>query len=434
MVSKPLNLVLSLLLLLLSVALVTFSLELSEQMRGQLDKNIKPFDMVVGAKGSPLQLVLSSVLHIDNPTGNILLKDIKVLEDHPFVGTTIPLSYGDSYKGYKILGTTSEYLDQYNAELAEGKLNEKSLEVVVGSAAAVRLNLKVGDSFVGSHGLASTSFEAHDDHPYTVTGILKPTGSVVDKLLVTNLQSIWDAHDHEDDTKEEEGDEHEHDEDHDHDHDDHKHEEGDDHEHKHEEGDEHEDHDHEDHEHEHDDDRQITSVLIKFKNPLGSVQLPRFINENTNMQAALPYFEVQRLTGLLGSGVKTINGIAIAIFLVSGLSIFISLLKTIRERKSELALLRTYGLRTGQLLSLALLEGSLLAVLGFVLGWLLGRLGIWGVSGYMIESYGYGLEVTGPQVFEFMLLGLIFVLAIVATLLASVSIFKLNVAKTLSDA
>jgi putative ABC transport system permease protein len=120
--------------------------------------------------------------------------------------------------------------------------------------------------------------------------------------------------------------------------------------------------------------------------------------------------------------------------LVSGLSIFISLLKTIRERKQELALLRTYGLNTGQLLTLALLEGSFLAVIGFVLGWLLGRLGIAGVSGYMESSYGYGLQVSGPDMTELILLVLIFAVAMIASLLASLSIFKLDVAKTLSDA
>ena len=152
------------------------------------------------------------------------------------------------------------------------------------------------------------------------------------------------------------------------------------------------------------------------------------------MQAALPGFEVQRLMGLLGSGAQTINGIALAILLVSGLSIFISLLKTIRERRQELALLRTYGLGTGQLLSLALLEGVFLAFIGYVLGWLLGRLALWVASQYTISSYGYNLQIVGPERSEFILLGLIFALAIVATMLASRSIFKLNVAKTLSDA
>ena len=152
------------------------------------------------------------------------------------------------------------------------------------------------------------------------------------------------------------------------------------------------------------------------------------------MQAALPGFEIKRLMNLLGSGVQTINGIAFIILLVSGLSIFISLLKTIRERKQELALLRTYGLNTRQLLTLALLEGSFLAFIGFVLGWLFGRLGIIAVSSYMESSYGYGMMLNGLEMTEVILLVLIFVVAIIASLLASISIFRLDVAKTLSDA
>lgn len=130
---------------------------------------------------------------------------------------------------------------------------------------------------------------------------------------------------------------------------------------------------------------------------------------------------------------QTVNGIALAILLVSGLSIFISLLKTIRERKQELALLRTYGLRTEQLLGLALLEGLFLAGIGFVLGWILGRLGIWVASHYMQKAYGYTFQLNGPEVLELVLFGLILLITVIATLFASRSIFKLNVAKTLSD-
>ena len=507
MVSKPLNLLLSLMLLILSVSLVTFVLQLSQQMEGQLNKNIAPFDMVIGAKGSPLQLVLSSVLHIDVPTGNIKLKDASMLQKHPFVQTAIPVSYGDNYKGYRILGTEAAYLDHYQAQLSEGRLYEKSFEVVAGSNVVQRLGLKVGDIFISSHGLAASGGDAHDDHPFTITGILKSTGSVVDQLLITNLESVWEAHDHGEDGHDDETeahDEHDHEEGHHHDdetdaHDDHEHGEGhhhdeetdghDDHEHGEghhhdEETDAHDDHEHgeghhhddetdahdnhehgkghhhnedsdghENHDHEeghhHDEDtdgnddhehgghnheeKEITSLLVKFKNPIGMVQLPRYINENTAMQAALPGFEIQRLMGLLGSGVQTINGIALAILLVSGLSIFISLLKTIRERRQELALLRTYGLRTRQLLGLALLEGLFLAFIGFVLGWLIGRLGLWCVSQFMQASYGYALKISGPQLFELLLLCLTLALAAIATLLASRSIFKLNVAKTLSD-
>ncbi len=385
MVSKPLNLLLSLLLLSLSVSLVTFVLQLSQQLGGQLSKNIAPFDMVVGAKGSPLQLVLSSVLHIDAPTGNIKLSEAATIQKHPFVESGIPVSYGDNYKGYRILGTEPKYLERYNTELDEGELYKKSFEVVAGSGVAQKLGLKLGDKIVSSHGLIDGGGDSHDEHPFIVKGVLKPSGTVVDQLLITNLESIWEAHDHGEEDQE------------------------------------------------HEEDKEITSLLVRFKSPLGMVQLPRFINENTSMQAALPGFEVQRLMGLLGSGVQTINGIALAILLVSGLSIFISLLKTIRERKQELALLRTYGLRTRQLLGLALLEGTFLAVIGFIIGWLLGRLGIWVVSLYLQASYGYGLQINGPEVFELFLFVLILILAMVATLLASRSIFKLNVAKTLSN-
>ncbi|PQJ15990.1 ABC transporter permease [Aureicoccus marinus] len=415
MISKPLNLILSMLLLSLSISLVTFVLQLSDQMGGQLEKNITPFDMVVGAKGSPLQLVLASVLHIDNPTGNIKLKEARPLMNHPFVKYAIPVSYGDNYKGFRILGTTSEYISTYGGELAEGKFFNRPFDIVVGAAAAEKLGLQIGSEVVGSHGLIETDFGAHDEHPYIVTGILKRSNTVLDQLLITSLESVWDSHAHEGEAPKSSEEEHKHDEEHEHDDQDHA-------------------HDNHDHDYvEEDADREITSLLVRFGSPLGMVQLPRYINEGTNMQSALPSFEVQRLLGLLGSGVKTVNGIALAILLVSALSIFISLLKTIRERKRELALLRVYGFRTGQLLYLALMEGLFLSLLGFALGWALGRLGIALFSSYTESEYGYSLLLRPPSTQEYILLGITLCLSIVAAFLAALPVFNLNVAKTLTD-
>jgi putative ABC transport system permease protein len=450
MISKPLNLILSMLLLSLSISLVTFVLQLSDQMGGQLEKNITPFDMVVGAKGSPLQLVLASVLHIDNPTGNIKLKEARPLMNHPFVEYAIPVSYGDNYKGFRILGTTPEYIRTYEGELAEGKFFNRPFELVVGAGVAEKLGLQLGNEVIGNHGLIETDFGAHDDHPYVVTGILKRSNSVLDQLLITSLESVWDSHAHEGEGSNSSEEEHDHEEGHDHkeghEHDDHDHEaehaqeHGDDHDHDHDHGDDHDgEHAHQhgdDHDHDHaenDADREITSLLIRFGSPLGMVQLPRYINESTNMQSALPSFEVQRLLGLLGSGVKTVNGIALAILLVSALSIFISLLKTIRERKRELALLRVYGFRTGQLLYLALMEGLFLSLLGFVVGWGIGRLGIAFFSSYTENEYGYSLLIQPPNQQEYILLGITLCLSIVAAFLAALPVFNLNVAKTLTD-
>ncbi|MBQ0733553.1 ABC transporter permease [Aquimarina celericrescens] len=396
---------LSILLLMLSISLATFVLQVRNQLNHHLESNVKPFDMVIGAKGSPLQLVLSSVLHIDNPTGNISLKKAINIAKNPMVKEMIPVSYGDNYKGIRILGTTNEYLTKYEASLQEGRLYEKPFEVVIGSGVSKKDNLQVGDTFLSSHGLAEKGLETHNEKPFIITGILKPTSTIIDHLIITNLESIWEVHEHNDEP--------------------HHHEE----EHKGEHVDEHSNHKDESGE-----EREITSLLVKFRNPLGTLQMSRFINDETTMQAALPKFEIERLMGFLGIGFQTINGIAIAILLVAGLSIFINLIKTVRERKQELALLRTYGANTFQLIKLVFLEALFLSLLGATVGWFLGRISIWFFSIFTEDVYGYHFVFSLPTTKELIILVLVILTTLLAAILASLSLFKLNVSKTISDA
>ena len=441
------SLIFNILLLVLSVSLVTFILQLSQQINGQLEKNIAPVDMVVGAKGSPLQLVLSSVLHIDSPTGNIPLIEVQKIQKHPFIKSAIPLCYGDNHQGYRIVGSKASFIAAYQGELESGKIFQKSFEVVAGSNVAQKLNLQIGSTFYSSHGLIASA-DVHKEHQFRVVGILKPTATVLDKLFITTMESVWETHHHTeaepDKTASNLGHRKSHsNEEHPDHHQDESHED-DAHEHEEEHPDHHQDESHEEdaHEHETEDhpdseesqmDLDITALLVKFKNPVGLVQLPRFINEKTNMQAALPRLEIQRLEGFLGVGVKTVNSIALAVLLVSGLSILLSLARAIRERRQELALLRTYGLSTQKLLYMILLEGLFLAVLGYVLGWIIGRAAIQIASSQLESTFGYGLKVTGPEIMDFKLLGATLLIALIATLLASTSIFKLNISKILSD-
>ncbi|MBQ4822873.1 FtsX-like permease family protein [Aquimarina sp. MMG016] len=385
------NTVLSVLLLLLSISLATLVLQARDQLSQHLEKNIKPFDMVIGAKGSPLQLVLSSVLHIDNPTGNISLEEALKIGRNPMVKEMVPVSYGDNYKGHRILGTSTEYLAKYNATLTDGKLFEKAFEVVIGNDVAKKINLQIGDTFTSAHGLAENGLETHDENPFVVTGILKPTGKVIDQLIITNLKSIWEVHEHNDE------------------------------------------HDHHEEEHE-EEDKEITSLLVKFRNPLGALQLSRFINEKTTMQAALPKFEIERLMEFLGIGFQVINSISIAILLVAGLSIFLNLIKTVRERKQELALLRTYGATKYELIKLVFLEALFLSLLGSVLGWFLGRIGIWFFSIFTEGLYGYHFVFSFPTNKELFILAIVILTTLLAAILASLSLFKLNVSKTISNA
>lgn len=393
MISKPMSLVFNLLLLALSVALVSFIIELNKQVNKQLEENIAPVDLVVGAKGSPLQLVLSSVLHIDVPTGNIELKEAKKIMKHPFVGSAVPVAYGDNFKGYRIVGSEQGYFDRYRASLEKGSFIKMPFEIVAGSSVAKKLNLKIGDTFFSSHGLVAGGNNEHEEHPFKVVGVLLPTGSVLDKLLITTLESVWQAHAHEE--KDQENNQHESEND--------------------------------------EDEREITALLIKFKSRLGLVQLPRIINQTTKMQAALPRFEIQRLEGFLGAGVKAINSIALAVLVVSGISILLSLARAVRERKKELALLRTYGLGTKKLLYLVLIEGLSLAFIGFLLGWLLSRLALVLASSQLESSFGYPLTVPGIQLTDLHLLGATLLIAFIAICFASSAIFTLNISKTLSD-
>lgn len=335
--ARPLASGLSLLLLTLGTGLISLVMLVNKQVEGQLLNNVRGIDMVVGAKGSPLQLILSSVLHMDAPTGNIALSEAEKLQKNPLVAQSIPLSYGDTYKGYRIVGTTANYPELYSAQLEQGNFWSGSMEVTAGAAAAKALGLSTGSTFAGNHGLDAHG-HAHEEHPYTVVGVLKPTGTVLDQLLLTAPESVWHVHGS------------------------------------------------------HDGPKEITAMLVRFKSPMGIMRIPREVNQHTNMQAALPVYELNRLMDLLGVGIDMLKAIALAIMLVSGLSVFVSLFSALRDRIGEMALMRTWGASGGQLFTLVLLEGLLLSLGGLVLGLVVSRLGMLAIAAFAEDAYKYQLN------------------------------------------
>ena len=149
---RPLPAVLTVLLLTLGIAMVIALLLFQRELEDRLGRDARGIDLVVGAKGSGLQLVLSSVFHIDVPTGNVGLAELRDIARHPMTAGVIPLSLGDAYRGFRIVGTSHDYVRHYSGELAEGRLWERSMEAVAGARAARGAGLRAGDSFVGSHG------------------------------------------------------------------------------------------------------------------------------------------------------------------------------------------------------------------------------------------------------------------------------------------
>mgnify|MGYP001277921831 CR=1 FL=1 len=401
----------SLALLIFGIGIISLLLQLNSLIKTQMDNNLKGIDMVVGAKGSPLQLILSAVYHIDSPTGNISFEDAKKIKNNRMVGSSIDLLYGDNYKGYRIVGTEEKFLELYNAKIKEGRKWNNPLEVVVGSKIHTKLNISIDDELISSHGLRETG-EQHSDQLFKVVGLLEPSNSVIDQLIVTSPESIWDLHD-----------DHDHDEEHEHDHDE-------EHEHDHDEEHEH-DHD-EEHEHDHDD-KEITAMLIKFKSPMNIIQFPRQINENTNLQAAVPSYEISRLFKLFGFGIETLTYLAYLIIIVSGFSLFINLFNSMRERKYEMALIRTLGSSRRQLSMMIIFESLILTTVGFFIGLLVSRLGVMFVSSLMEESLNYNLNSFGILNEELWLLVLSIFIGLVSSIIPALQVYNLNISETLAD-
>ena len=387
-----------------------------------MDNNLRGIDMVVGAKGSPLQLILSSVYHIDSPTGNISLEEAEEISKNRMVGSSIKLLYGDNYKGYRIVGAEKNFIDLYKGIIKKGNEWNDTYEVIVGSKVYEKLNINLGDNLISSHGLRETG-EAHDDKSFKVVGLLEPSNSVIDQLIITSPQSVWDVHDTHD-HKDEYLDDHEGEHDHEHEGEhDHEHEGEHDHEHEGE-------HDHED---EHDD-REITAMLIKFKNPMNIIQFPRQINENTNLQAAVPSYEISRLFKLFGFGIETLSYLAYLIITVSGFSLFINLFNSMRERRYEMALIRTLGASRFQLSTMIIFESLILTISGFVLGLLFSRFGVMFVSSLMEESINYNLNSFVVLSEEYWLLALSIVIGLLSSLIPVVQVYKMNISNILADA
>ncbi|MEM7368286.1 MAG: ABC transporter permease [Bacteroidota bacterium] len=406
LIARPLSVMMSLLLLALGVSIISLLLLVNERLEQNFNQNIKGIDMVVGAKGSPLQLILASVYHIDNPTGNIPLHEAEQLAQHPLVEKAIPMAYGDNYQGYRILGTDSQYVAHYEGNLIEGRLWNAKFEVVLGAAVAKRLGLDMGQTFLGAHGLTDAK-NVHDEHPYTVVGILQANGSVIDQLILTGVESVWGIHEEHEEKSSPTPTEETHEE---------------------------EDHDHEEHADESEEGKEITALLIKFRTPMGMVMLPRMINEETSMQAALPAIEINKLLyKLLPIAINTGQGIAIAIMIISAISVFISLYNNLKDRKYELALMRTMGASRWQLFFIVVMEGLLLALIGAILGLLASRLGLLLLNNMVIDAYHYDFSGWVLLTSEWWLALATMGIGFLAAAFPGIQAFGLNISETLAE-
>jgi putative ABC transport system permease protein len=328
--ARPLQTALSLVLLALGAGTIVTLLLVVGQLEARMGRDARGIDLVVGAKGSPMQLILSGIYHADAPTGNIPLSAVDLLRKNRLVKRAIPLALGDSWKGYRIVGAGKEYPEHYGARLAAGKFHEQEMEAVLGHEVAARTGAGVGARFAGAHGVGGEG--AEHEEAYTVVGVLEPTGSVMDRLVLTSIESVWDVHEHGQGGKDKE--------------------------------------------------HEVTVVLVQYASPLAAATLPRQVNSQSELQAASPAYETARLFRIVGAGVEALRAFAAVLMLAAGLSVFIALYTALEERRYDLAVMRTLGASPARLFGLLLMEGLVLALAGAALGLVLGHglaaaLGVW---------------------------------------------------------
>lgn len=424
---RPLSTALNIVLLALGLAIITVLLLIQDQFEKKMNQDADGIDLVVGAKGSPLQLILSSVYHIDFPTGNIKVEEAKRLSRNRLVKKIIPLALGDNFQGFRIVGTNHDYLELYGLTFSEGKAWEVPFEVVLGSEVAAKSGLKLGDEFASSHGISVGSHD-HDQHNFVVSGILAPRGNVADRLVLTSIESVWYTHDEEPETEETASNQ--------------------------------DslaseeilpdslndssveiDHDAKFHQEVSksgfplsDQDREVTTLLLQYRNPIAAVQLPRMINSGTSMQAASPSFEMSRLFEILGVGIRLLQGLAFVLIGISGLGIFIALYNSLKERKYDLAILRAIGASRGQLLVLIFLEGLMLTFVGAILGIALGHTFLWLAVSQSEQNVVAAIQ---PWIFlkqELWIIAYALGVGLVASIIPAMSAYQTSIAKQLTKA
>ena len=377
----------------LGVALVCAVLALRHESENALSRDAGLYDLVAGGKGSPLQLVLSSVYHLDSPTGNIAFTEYERLRRDSRVLWAAPIGLGDNYAGYRIVGTEAHFFDLPDREggrffqMARGNVFKDSFEVVLGSQVASATGLDIGDSFCGTHGLVEVpGGEVHQDFPYRVSGVLEPTGTAQDRAIFGTLKSVWEIHETEDrlhsaiqgsavlsSRKEPEA----------------------------------------------------TAILVRLKTPGLRLWMVDEIRNRSDGIAAIPINEILRFQrGIIGPVERALLAIAAAVVIVSCLSALLTLHQAAERRRRDIAILRSLGASRGEVASLVFVEGVLLTCGGVVLGLALGHCGLALAVGPIRDATGLVLQPWHLPSTELLALGAIAACGAIASLFPAITCYR----------
>jgi putative ABC transport system permease protein len=364
-----------------SVMLVLGVERLRHDAKTSFANTISGTDLIIGARSGSIQLLLYSVFRIGNATNNISWRSYQDIASRKEVAWTIPMSLGDSHRGYRVLGTTADYFKHYRygngypLAFAEGKPFIDMFSAVLGSDVAHALGYKQGDPIVVAHGLGAEGFSKHDDKPFAVSGILERTGTPVDRTVHISLAGIEAIHidwksgarvpgmgidaDAVRQMKLQP--------------------------------------------------KSITAFLVGLKSRLATFRLQRAINDYRRepLLAALPGVALQELWDLMGTAEIALSAISLFVVAAGLLGMMTMLLSGLNERRREISILRTVGARPGHIFSLLVLEAGLITAAGALLGLTMLYLGLLAAQPLVVAEYGLTLSLGLPSARDLSILSLI---------------------------
>lgn len=376
----------------LSVTLLLGIERIRNGTRKSFESTVSGVDLIAGARGGPVNLLLYSVFRIGNATNNIDFGSYTQIRDSDEVKWTIPISLGDSHKNYRVVGTNDNYFKYYRyagtkeLKFTSGKPFKSLFDVVIGSEVAEQLGYSLGTKVALSHGTGEVSFQNHNDKPFTVSGILQPTGTPVDRSLHISLEAMTALHiDWKNGAPPKKGEaispevlltmdlE----------------------------------------------PADITAFFIKLNSRIDVFNLQRYINtyEREPLMAVLPGVTLRDLWKTIGVAEKSLLVVSLLVFVVSAIGMMISLLATLKERRREMAILRSVGAKKGFVFGMLVLESLILTLAGIVVGVILLYGGLFAFQPILEDRLGLTVGLFAPSVNDAIYLGTILLFSLIASII-----------------
>ena len=361
-----------------SVALLSAVERVRTDAQTSFSNTISGTDLIIGARSGELNLLLYSVFRIGSPTNSISWKNFQEIASRREVDWTIPLSLGDAHRGFRVIGTNSDYFVHYKyagereLEFESGRGFVAATDAVIGAEVAATLGYAVGDSIVVSHGLGDVSFVTHDDNPFSVSGILAPTGTPVDRSVHVSLEGIDLMHDIDVPDGDVSNSTYA--------------------------------------------PQDITAALVGLKSKVAIFTIQRFVDEfeAEALMAVIPGVALQQLWGLIGVAEMALFGVSAMVVLAGVLGLLTTLLVSLNERRREMAVLRSVGARPAHVFILLLTEAAMLGLAGGLSGLALVQMAVIAARSWAQTEVGIQLAV-GFRPFDLYILVGIVVLAVVTS-------------------